>query len=76
MSGLKPDIDLKYVYYYAPTDKPHQIQRMKANLTFDETAREIARLSRVDFSIFKTKEEMDQIVDLAPEHYRLVRFSS
>ena len=44
---------------------------MKANLTFDETAREIARLSRVDFSIFKTKEEMDQIVDLAPEHYRL-----
>lgn len=71
---FKPDIDFKYVYYYAPTDKPHQIQRMKANLTFDETVREIARLSRVDFSIFKTKEEMDQIVDLAPEHYRLVRF--
>lgn len=71
---FKPDIDLKYVYYYAPTDKPHKVQQMKANLTFDETAKEIARLSRVDFSIFKTKEEIDRVVALAPEHYRLVRF--
>ena len=71
---FKPDIDFKYVYYYAPTDKPHKMQKMKPNLTFDETAKEIARLCRVNFSIFKTKEEIDQIVDLAPEHYRFVRF--
>lgn len=36
---FKPDIEFKYVYYYAPTDLPHNIQRMKPNLTFEETAR-------------------------------------
>ena len=71
---FKPDIEFKYVYYYAPTDLPHNIQRMKPNLTFEETAREIARLSRFIFNIFMTKEEIDRVVDLAPEHYRFVRF--
>lgn len=71
---FKPDIKFKYVYYYAPSDLPDNQARIKPNLTFEEAAREMARLNRVDFGIFKTKEEIDQMVDLAPEHYRFVRF--
>lgn len=70
---FKPDIDFKYVYYYAPTDQPHRMSKMKPNLTFDETAAEIARLLRTDFSLFKTKEEVDRLIDLEPEHYRFLR---
>lgn len=71
---FKPDIKFKYVYYYAPSDLPDNQARIKPNLTFEEAAREMARLNRVDFGIFKTKEEIDQMVDLVPEHYRFVRF--
>ncbi len=70
---FKPDMDFRYVYYYAPTDVPTGIERMKPGLTFEETARELARILRIPFRRFKTKEEIDRVEDLAPEHYRFVR---
>lgn len=71
---FKPDIRFKYVYYYAHSDLPDNQTRLKPGLTFEEQAREMARLNRVNFNLFMPKTEIDKIVDLAPEHYRFVRF--
>ena len=69
---FKPDTELKYVYYYAPCEN----KTLEANypgMTWDERAKELCAVHNVKLKDFLNKEEIDAIIDLAPEKYRCLR---
>lgn len=69
---FKPEIKLKYVYYYDRAYSP-SIDRLFPNLTDRERMLELAPRYNMDSTDFKTPEEMKQIVDLSDEYNRFVR---
>ncbi|WEK35170.1 MAG: Gldg family protein [Candidatus Pseudobacter hemicellulosilyticus] len=69
---FKPDIDLKTVYYYDSTlDAPYKMKSYK-DKTVQEIARQHASSMKLDFRLFKSPEEVRQLVDLRPEFNRFV----
>lgn len=69
---FKPEIKLKYIYYYAPPVDT-SIYGRYPNKSIEEIAREVAKKRRFNFKKLKSPEEIAKIVDLAPEEYRFVR---
>ena len=69
---FKPEIKMKYVYYYAPSVQPSFAGRFDDE-PIKERAEHIAKILEVDFDMFLPQEEIDKIIDLKPEGYRFVR---
>ncbi len=74
---FKPDIKLKYHYYYDTLTNDlewnKQMQARFDTLTFAERAEKIAGTYNIDFDIYKSGEEQKQILDLSDEGNRFVR---
>lgn len=69
----KPDIKMKYVYYYDSTPNPQLDVRFPDIPEPEERARIIARSKRYKFDKLKKPEQMRQIIDLSAEENRFVR---
>lgn len=69
---FKPEIKMKYVYYYAPSVQPSFPGRFD-ELPIKERAEKISKIMELDFDMFHSPEEIDQQIDLKAEGYRFVR---
>ena len=69
---FKPDIKLKYVYYYDKTDNP-RLDKMFPNLNDRERMIKLCEMYRLDTNRFKSPEEMSKIIDLASEGKTFIR---
>ena len=69
---FKPEIKMKYVYYYAPSVQPSFPGRFE-DLSEKERAEKICKIMELDFDMFHSPEEIDQKIDLKAEGYRFVR---
>ena len=69
---FKPEIKMEYVYYYAPSVEPSFDGRFM-ELQGKERAERICKIMEVDFDMFLSQEEIDQVIDLKSEGYRFVR---
>ncbi len=69
---FKPEIKMKYVYYYAPSVQPSFPGRFD-DLQDKERAERICKIMDLDFDLFLSPEEIDQVIDLKSEGYRFVR---
>lgn len=69
---FKPEIKMKYVYYYAPSVQPSFPGRFE-ELQEKERAEKICKIMDLDFDMFLSPEEIDQLVDLRAEGCRFVR---
>ncbi len=69
---FKPEIELDYVYYYAPP-VDRSIYTRFPDKTVEQIAKEVARKKRFNFRKLKTPDEVKAVVDLEPEEYRFVR---
>ncbi len=69
---FKPDIHIRYVYYWADTGSP-SIRRRFPDLTDEQRAERLADAYEVNFDRFLSPEEVAREVDLSDEEYRLVR---
>ena len=69
---FKPEIKMKYVYYYAPSVEPSFEGRFM-ELQGKERAERICKIMELDFDMFLSPDEIDKIIDLKPEGYRFVR---
>lgn len=68
---FKPEIKLKVVYYYA--DIPEQEPKGGWKENAWERAKDVCEFYGIDSMMLKTKEEVDQMVDLSEEGYSFVR---
>jgi ABC-2 type transport system permease protein len=68
---FKPDITLKYVYYYDSIPDPYFYKQYPGK-TLDEIASIFSKSFRVNLKRFKTPEEIRKIIDLRPERNRYV----
>lgn len=69
---FKPDIKMKYVYYYDTIQSVSQDQRFP-NLNTEQRAREIMRIHGLDSSMFLTSEQIREQIDLSGEGNMFVR---
>ena len=69
---FKPEIKMKYVYYYDKANNPG-LDNTYPLLSDRERMTTLAKHYRIDSMIFKTPEQIRQIVDLEPEGNRLVK---
>ncbi|MDR2131143.1 MAG: Gldg family protein [Odoribacteraceae bacterium] len=69
---FKPEMEVKYVYYYADTGDPMLAKRYPG-LSISRMVGEICRSYRIDSTMFLPPEKIAQSIDLAPEGYRIVR---
>ncbi|MGF7080390.1 Gldg family protein [Mucilaginibacter sp. UYCu711] len=70
---FKPNIKLNYVYYYAAQLDPNaNLGKYYPGKTPKQLAKRFADTYKVDFKKFKTREEINQIIDLRAEQYRNV----
>lgn len=68
---FKPDIKFKYVYYYNAIFSPADSVFLHGK-SLRKIAAESADAMDADLSMFKSPEEMNRIIDLRPENYRLI----
>lgn len=66
----KPDLELKYVYYYHDAENPYQSEWEKG-LSAQEKMEKKAEIDDLDTDMFLPAEQLG--VDLEKEHYRFVR---
>lgn len=69
---FKPDIKLNTIYYYAEPDDDIRKEDLNGNVAW-EKARHICERYDIDSSLLKSKEEIDEIVDLSEEGYTFIR---
>ena len=69
---FKPDIRMKYVYYYAQTDQPSPIA-LYPGLNDKQRMERACAIEDLDPDIFLSPEELKKKVDLSGERYRFVR---
>ena len=69
---FKPEIKMKYVYYYHPVSNP-SLENRFPDLTDRERAQKLAQIMDLDFDMFLSPEEIDRQIDLSGEGYRFVR---
>lgn len=69
---FKPEVKLKVVYYYADTEET-TLGGQYAGLSAWEKAKVICEMTGTDSCMLKTKEEVDQMVDLSEEGYMFIR---
>ena len=69
---FKPEIKMKYVYYYDKAKNP-QLDKSYPNLSDRERMLKYAEIWNLDSNMFLRPEEVKKIVDLEPEGNRFVR---
>jgi ABC-2 type transport system permease protein len=69
---FKPEMEVKYVYYYANTGNPFMAQRYP-DMSDSRIVGKFSKSVNVDSTMFMPPEEINKIIDLAPEGYRMVR---
>lgn len=72
---FKPEIKMKYVYYYA-MQPGSPLQTRYKGMTEQDIVGKLARNFKTDSALFKPLESLDSVVQrkLADEHFRFVRF--
>lgn len=70
---FKPEIKLKYVYYYDRSDNHLRWEKRYPDLTDRERMRELSEVYRIDSAKFKSPEEIRQLIDLSGEGNLFVR---
>ena len=70
---FKPDIKLKYVYYYHDCENPDNAQRFPNTPKLEDRARHLSNSYRFRFNMFLKPSEIDSLVDLSGEEYFLTR---
>ena len=69
---FKPDMKLKYVYYYDTTNNP-SLDRRFPDLTLREKMVEVCKIYGLDSNKFKGPEEIREMIDLSGEGNDFVR---
>jgi ABC-2 type transport system permease protein len=69
---FKPDMKIKYVYYYANPGGTG-LARRYPGMTDSQIVGQFSKSAGIDSMMFIPPGEIDKIIDLAPEGYRLVR---
>lgn len=69
---FKPEIKMKYVYYYDSTDNEWLNMRFP-NTTVKEKAIKLADIRNLDFDMFISPEELKKDIDLSDEGFHFVR---
>lgn len=69
---FKPDMKLKYVYYYDTCYNP-QLDKQYPGMTLREKMVELSRIYGIDSNKFKTPEEIRSMIDLSGEGNTFVR---
>lgn len=69
---FKPEVKLDVVYYYADTEET-TLGGQYAHMSAWEKAKVICEITGTDSCMLKTKEEVDQMVDLSEEGYMFIR---
>lgn len=69
---FKPEIKMKYVYYYDTVNNPQQDKRYPT-LNTEQRAREIIKIYGLDSNLFISPEQVRAQVDLFPEGNKFVR---
>ena len=69
---FKPEVKLDVVYYYADTEET-TLGGQYAGMSAWEKAKVICEMTGMDSCRLKTKEEVDQMVDLSEEGYMFIR---
>jgi len=70
---FKPDLKMKYVYYYSDEVVGEELKERFPGLTPKEMAWKLALSDDVDVELFRPYAELKDQVDLAPEGFRFVR---
>lgn len=71
---FKPDIKMKYVYYYHKALNP-DLDARYPDLNDEERMKALCKISSLSPKMFKTPEEIEQIEDLSGEGYQFVRIA-
>jgi len=69
---FKPDIKMKYVYYYDKANNSSLEWRFP-NKTFEERVELLCQANKLNRKMFMTPEEIKEIIDLTPEHNKFIR---
>lgn len=69
---FKPEIEMKYVYYYDKAENESLDERF-AGLTDEEKAVKLSKILDLDFDMFLSPEKIRQVIDLSGEGNRFVR---
>lgn len=69
---FKPDIRMKYVYYWHKAVNP-DLDARYPDLNDEERAKALCKISQLNFKMFKSPEEIAKIIDLSGEGYQFVR---
>lgn len=69
---FKPEIKMKYVYYYDTPSQPSFAGRFE-ELQGKERAERICKVMDLDFDMFLSPEEIKKVINLAPEGNRFLR---
>ena len=69
---FKPEIKLKYVYYYDSINNP-SLERRFPNMTMEERAKRLMELYKVSPRLFLKPGEVDKLTDLSQEGKTFVR---
>ncbi|WP_418991083.1 Gldg family protein [Alistipes sp.] len=69
---FKPEIRMKYVYYWADCGN-NELRSRYPNRTDEELAELVCNANYMDFKGVMNKEQIDRIIDLRPEGYRFLR---
>ena len=69
---FKPEIKMKYVYYYDSVQNTKQ-RGFLSELPMERRAKQIAASFKIKLSRYLTPEQIKQVIDLSPEDNRFVR---
>jgi ABC-2 type transport system permease protein len=69
---FKPDMKMKYVYYYAQTDQPAPIA-VYPGLTDRQRMERACVIEDLDPDLFLSEDELKKQIDLSGEHYHFIR---
>ncbi len=69
---FKPEIKIKYVYYYAETGQEYMEMRYPATSELERLSK-VCRIEELDSTKFMPPTEIAKIIDLAPEEFRMTR---
>jgi ABC-2 type transport system permease protein len=68
----RPDIEMKYVYYYDKTSN-ESLSRRYPGLSDEEKAKELAKVNQLNIDLFLSPDEIRKEIDLTVEGNRFVR---
>ncbi|WP_294140961.1 Gldg family protein [uncultured Sanguibacteroides sp.] len=69
---FKPEIKMKYVYYYDHA-KDESLENRYPGLSDKEKAEKLCKVDKLNFNMFLSPEEIKKVIDLSPEQNRFVR---